>query len=132
MLVTHIGKLQENPAALCKMAAKLSGRFPDVIHPGGKWRQPISGCDTSGWKVAAAGWNGGGSRFPDVIHPGGKWRQSDGKAFSSRMEFLPGWNVQDPILLVFWICLRIPKNSPQSGIALVIKKAIKTPKLNTI
>ena len=27
---------------------------------------------------------------------------------------------------------KIPQNSPQSQIALVIKKAIKTPKLNTI
>ena len=42
-----------------------------------------------------------------------------------------GCNVQDPILLVFWICLWIPKNSSQSWIALVIKKAIKTPKLAT-
>ena len=43
-----------------------------------------------------------------------------------------GWNVQDPILLVFWIWLWIPKISPQSHIALVINLLTKTPKLNTI
>ena len=47
--------------------------IPDMIHLGGKWRQQIFGCDTSGW-------NGGDSRIPDVIHPGGKWRQLDGMA----------------------------------------------------
>ena len=59
-------------------------------YPGGMWQQPdvlaarpIFGCDTSGWKVAAAGWNGGDS-----------W-----------MEFLPGWNLAavrwNSILFVF-------------------------------
>ncbi|KAL6348690.1 hypothetical protein AAG906_019424 [Vitis piasezkii] len=77
MSVAHIRKLQENTAALCKMAAKLSGRFPDVIHPGGKWRQP------------------------------------DGIPYSLYSGFL---SVALP-----WI----PNNSPQSQIALVIKKLSK-------
>ena len=39
-----------------------------------------------------------------------------------------GWNEQDLILLVFWICLWIPKNSPQSRIALVIRKSYQNTK----
>ncbi|RVW77814.1 hypothetical protein CK203_054459 [Vitis vinifera] len=96
MSVAHIGKLQENTTALCKIAAKSSG-FPDVIHPGGK-------CGSWMENGGAAGLNGGSSRV---------------ECGDSRMEFLPGWNVQDPILLVFWIFLGIPKNSPQSRIALI-------------
>ena len=156
MSVAHIGKLQENTAALCKIAAKSSGwalsADPDMSDRG-SWNALFSHpnmsvrCETSGecgtspcqnFGCETSGWNGG-SRFLDVTHPGGKRRQPDGMAAAvgckvaatwwnggvSRMEFLPGWNVQDPILLVLWICLRIPKNSPQSRIALVIKKLSK-------
>ena len=76
----------------------------------GSWNALLShpassaGCKISRWNVAAAGCN--------VV--------------------AAGWNVQDPILLVFWIWLWIPKNSPQSQIALVINLLTKTPKLNTI
>ncbi|RVW86137.1 Retrovirus-related Pol polyprotein from transposon 297 [Vitis vinifera] len=69
MSVANIGKLQENTAALCKMATKFSGwnggalPYPDVRHPGGMsarspirsnsiripqedmWRAPLSGFE---------------------------------------------------------------------------------------
>ncbi|KAL6345704.1 hypothetical protein AAG906_017444 [Vitis piasezkii] len=95
MSVANIGKLQEN-TDLCKIGVKLSGL---------KDRICISGeVETSSFPIRLNS---------DVIHPGGKW-QPDG---------IP--TRQDPILLVFWICLWIPKNSPQSRIALVIKKLSK-------
>ena len=53
-----------------------------------------AGCKTSGWKVAAVGWNGGAARCNGGAYPG---------------------------VLLAWI----PKNSPQSWIALVIKKLSK-------
>ena len=73
MSVAHIGKLQENTAALCKMVAKLSGwallEDPDMyIRRSWNALSPIrllnSGCKTTGW-------NGSGSRIPDVRHPDG-------------------------------------------------------------
>ena len=42
------------------------GGFPDMICPGGKLAEGISGCDMSRW-------NGGGG-FPDAICPGGMER----------------------------------------------------------
>ena len=57
-------------------------RIPDVKHLGGMWQQQNSGCDTSGWKVAAAGWKsypggmsydsrlGGMSRIPYSLYSG--------------------------------------------------------------
>ena len=73
-------------------------RIPDVEYP--------SGCNVAaaGCNVAAAGCN--------VAAVGCNVAAS-------------GCNVQDPIFLVFWICLWIPKNSPQSRISLVIKKLSK-------
>ena len=53
-------------------------------------------------------------------------RQPNGMAVAAGWNVAAaGWNVQDPILLVFWICLRIPKNFPQSRIVLVINKLSK-------
>ena len=61
-----------------------------------------------------------------AAQPGVKWRQPGVMVAQLGVKLLAaGCNVQDPILLVFWICLRIPKNSPQSRIALVIKKLSK-------
>ena len=97
-------------------------------------RRQNSGCETSGW-------NGGAVEFR-MWYIRVEWRRQQNsecdtsgvESGGSRMEFLPGWNElwflsgwneQDPILLVFWICLWIPKNSPQSRIALVIKKLSK-------
>ena len=88
MSVAHIGKLQENTVAPCKKWLQNSPgkRYrriricltEEVETPSFPIRHQNSGCNTSGW-------NGGGSRIPDVRHPGGSG--------SSRMEFLPGWNV---------------------------------------
>ncbi|KAL6332000.1 hypothetical protein AAG906_020356 [Vitis piasezkii] len=102
MSVANIGKLQENIAALCKMV-----RNSPIETPSFPIRRQNSGCKTFGW-------NGGGNRIPDVIHPGGKWRrmewrrQSDG--IPTRLSIALPW---------------IPNNSPQSQIALVIKKLSK-------
>ena len=148
MSVANIEKLQENTAALCKIgcetlwvsAIRGSGyvypeklkcsplpsgvRILNVKHPGGMvvanfrmWYIRVeSGSSRMEWRrQSGVKW-----RQPDV-----KWRHSRVESGRSRVEFLPGWNVQDPILLVFWICLRIPKNSPQSLVALVIKKLSK-------
>ncbi|RVW31754.1 hypothetical protein CK203_106681 [Vitis vinifera] len=54
MSVGHIGKLQENTVALCKMAAKLSK------HPDGMSAEKNSGCDISEW-------NGGALLYPDSL-----------------------------------------------------------------
>ncbi|RVW95551.1 hypothetical protein CK203_039153 [Vitis vinifera] len=54
MSVGHIGKLQENTVALCKMATKLSK------HPDGMSAEKNSGCDTSEW-------NGGALLYPDSL-----------------------------------------------------------------
>ena len=51
-----------------------------------KWRQPSGKFFAAEWNVASAGWK--------VVASGWKVR-------GSRVEFLPGWNEQDPILLVF-------------------------------
>ena len=86
MLVAHIWKLQENTAALCKMAAKLSGRA--ISRSGYVWpwkskyllSHPASGagCEISGWNVSGAEFRMWDiqvecrrSRIPDVRHPGG-------------------------------------------------------------
>ena len=78
-----------------------------------------------------------GSRIPDVIrvemaaehnsgcHPGGMASAGCKVAVAGCKVAAAEWNEQDPILLVFWICLWISKNSPQSQIALVIKKLSK-------
>ncbi|RVW47388.1 hypothetical protein CK203_105894 [Vitis vinifera] len=97
------GELRSN-----RMAVVLHPKKNSRCHPGGT-QQSInsgcevavadSGCDTSGWKV-------GNSRVQSFWQPG--------KNGDSRVQY-----VQDPILLVFWNCLRIPMNSPQSWIALL-------------
>ena len=125
--VKHPEKVERHPT-----------KIPDVIHPGGKWRQPgvmwqqIFGCN-----VAATGWNSyHGGMWRQISGwkvESGKWRHpggSGGRRVESfwqpdGMAATTGCNVQDPLLLVFWICLWIPKNSPQSWIALVIKKLSK-------
>ena len=81
-----------------------------------KWRrQQNSGCHPGGM---AAEHNSG-------CHPGGMAATGCKVAVAECKVAATGWNEQDPILLVLWICLWIPKNSPQSRIALVIKKLSK-------
>ena len=92
MSVAHIGKLQENTAALCKKWLRNSSGAcyqriricisGEVETPSSPIRLLNSGCDTSGWKVAAAGWNsypggmsydsrpGGMSRIPYSLYSG--------------------------------------------------------------
>ena len=108
--VKHPGKLERHPA-----------RIPNVIHPGGKWRQLGIMWRQLGVMWRQPGVNGGSGCNGSTECNGGirvKWWQP------GEMTAV-GWNEQDPILLVFWICLWIPKNSPQSRIALVIKKLSK-------
>nr|CAN79796.1 hypothetical protein VITISV_042527 [Vitis vinifera] len=84
MLVAHIGKLQENTAALCKMAAKLSSvkrrmrnirmecrrrRIPDVRHSSGMSAEQNSRCETSGWNVQCHTSQGGHLRVQGVGTP---------------------------------------------------------------
>ena len=147
MSVAHIGKLQENTAALCKIAAKSSGWVlsadPDMSvrrswnallsHLASEfrmqyirveWWQQISGCNTSGWK----------RRQPDVKwrrQPGVKWRQPDGMArqpdgIPSRVECAGS---HTPCILDL---LKDSKELSSISDCFGDQKAIKTPKLNTI
>ena len=106
--------------------------IPDVRHPDVmaaaadfrmwyirmEWRrQQNSGCDTSWWKVASVGWNGGGSRM--------KWAGSHTPCI---LDLLMAKDFKASALHVseLYIALPwIPNNSPQSQIALVIKKLSK-------
>ena len=80
----------------------------------------IAGCKVAaaGCKVAAAGCK--------VASAGCKVAAAGCKVAAAGCKVAAaGCKEQDPILLVFCICLWIPKNSPQSRIALVIKKLSK-------
>ena len=142
MSVANIWKLQENIAALCKMAANSpgkryqmiricltgevetpsslirhqasdakyldgmsTGRIPDVRLPGGMSAEQNSECDTSGW-------NGGTLPYPEQLHPD----LLMAKDFKASVLHVSELSIALP-----WI----PKNSPQSLIALVIKKLSK-------
>ena len=85
-------------------------RFPDVIHPGGKWRQ-LDGK----WRRSWVEWR---------QQPGGMWRQPDG--ISSWVECAGS---HTPCILDF---LRDSKELSSISDCFGDKKAIKTPKLNTI
>ena len=174
MSVAHIGKLQENTAALCRKISQNVGRT--YREASGEYRGTVqNGCETL--RVSAIRWSGyvwpgklkrsplpSGVRILDVIHPGGMAAHQNfgchpggmtaehnsgchlsgmtaehnsgchpsGMAAAGCKVAVAGWNEQDLILLVFWICLWIPKNSPQSRIALVIKKLSKHQNLTQV
>ena len=109
-------------------------------------RRQNSGCKTFGWNVAAAGWNVAVAGWNvaaagwNVAAAGWNVAAAGWNVAAARCNVAAagcnvvaagwnvvaaGWDVQDPILLVFWICLWIPKNSPQSRIVLVMKKLSK-------
>ena len=145
--MANIRKLQENTAALCKMAALHLGRRYQMIRicpsgevetpplPFGSWIPDMNIRVESGRQPGAKWWSASGCKMVAHIRVqiGGSRVQFGG----SWVQFLPGYVCSDALL---W-CIRtpcpgmllawIPKNSPQSWIALMIKKAIKTPKLNT-
>ena len=85
--------------------------IPDMIHLGGKWRQQISGCDTSGWNMAAAGWNS----------------YLGGMSYDSRPGGMTGSHT--PCILDL---LMDSKELSSISYCFGDQKAIKTPKLNTI
>ena len=95
-------------------------------------RRQNSGCKTFGWNVAAAGWNVAAAGW-NVAAAGWNVAAARCNVAAAGCNVVAagwnvvaaGWDVQDPILLVFWICLWIPKNCPQSRIALVMKKLSK-------
>nr|CAN73111.1 hypothetical protein VITISV_031480 [Vitis vinifera] len=109
--VAHIWKLQENTAARLKRL---------LSHPASS-----AGCETSGWNV------------PDVRHPGGMAARSPIRMKVPDVRHLGGMAARFPYPDSLPQLKRhsdgvsgrpmpwIPKNSPQSWIALVIKKLSK-------
>ena len=135
MSIGNIMKLQENTVALCKMAVKVSGyaiRGSGYVWSGKLKRPPLP----SGvrrwirnirmewwqrrfriWDIRVECWQ---SRIPDVRHPGGMSAvQNSGCENKIEDDKKPSSGVSGHLLP------RIPKNSPQSLIALVIKKLSK-------
>ena len=132
--VAYIWKLQENTAALCRNGCKTL-RVNAIRRSGYAWpgklkrllSHPASsaGCETSGWNV------------PDVRHPGGMAARSPIRMKVPDVRHLGGMAARSPYPDSLPQLTRhfdgvsgrpmpwIPKNSPQSWIALVIKKLSK-------
>ncbi|RVW66867.1 hypothetical protein CK203_064257 [Vitis vinifera] len=134
MSVVHIGKRQENTAALCRKISQNVGRTyreasgehcgtvqngcetlraPDVKYPGGMSAKKISGCETSGWNV-------GGAEFrmcclDHLLSLATSFRQPATTHVPSPSDGVSGRPVRTSFV-------GIPKNFPQSLIVLVVEE----------
>nr|CAN84183.1 hypothetical protein VITISV_028817 [Vitis vinifera] len=87
-------------------------------------QQQNSGCDTSGWKVATAGWNS----YPGVMSYDSVRVERVRSHTPCILDLLMAKDFKASALHVFELSIPlswIPNNSPQSQIALVIKKLSK-------